>query len=259
MTILLKYIDFNQLVYSISLMVIVLMLGIIGCSDDKDGIYKPPERNTPRVIAVDPPPGAQRTEAVYLSNPRQEFRITFNEPIIPNSGIIMSGSYATIHLQETESTDTVTWNHCFRAFAPNNISSIVIRDFQNVYGDVQPHPYVGWYWMPDFDLGPPEVFEYYPLGQEVDPETTRFIRVVFNKPVEAASCEITPAITLSPVHIENDSIKSCTGVVTWEFVGTEQLDYSTQYDVKITADDFAGAGSALENYSFTTKAAPARN
>ena len=222
MTILLKYIDFNQLVYSISLMVIVLMLGIIGCSDDKDGIYKPPERNTPRVIAVDPPPGAQRTEAVYLSNPRQEFRITFNEPIIPNSGIIMSGSYATIHLQETKATDTVTWNHCFRAFALNNISSIVIRDFQNVYGDVQPHPYVGWYWMPDFDLGPPEVFEYYPLGQEVDPETTRFIRVVFNKPVEAASCEITPAITLSPVHIENDSIKSCTGVVTWEFVGTEQ-------------------------------------
>ena len=220
---------------------------------------------TLRVIAVDPKPGSKRTEAVDLSNPRrefprQEFRITFNEPIIPNSGRIMFGSRATIQLQETEATDTISWNQCFRSFAPvepDNIGSMVIRDFQNVNGDFQPHPYVGWYWMPEFDLGPPEALEYDPIGQDVDPETTRFIRVVFNEPVETAICEITPAITLSPVHIENDSIKSCTGVVTWKFVGTEQLDYSTEYDVKITADDFAGAGSALENYSFTTKAAPA--
>ncbi|MDE0185701.1 MAG: Ig-like domain-containing protein [Candidatus Poribacteria bacterium] len=256
-----KYIDFNPIIYVTSLMVIVIMLGIIGCGDDENGIYKPPERNAPRVIAVNPTPGAQRTEAVNLSKlgfPTQEFRITFNEPIIPNSGRILFGTspyIATIQLQETEATDTITWNQCYRAFFLDNIGSMVIRDFQNVNGDVQPHPYVGWYRMPDVDLGPPTILEYYPIGQDVDPKTTRFIRVVSNRPVEMVFCEITPEITLSPAHIENDSIKSCTGAVTWDFVGTEQLDYSTKYDVKIGVDDFGGI-PALENYSFTTRAAP---
>ena len=109
------------------LTVIVTMIGIMGCGDNEDEIYKPQERNTPRVIAVDPPPGAQRTEAVditYREVPTQEFRITFNEPIIPNSGMIMFGSHATIQLQETEATDTITWNQCYRPFLPDNIGSM---------------------------------------------------------------------------------------------------------------------------------------
>ncbi len=246
-------------------MVIVIMLGITGCGDDDDRIYNPPEQNAPRVIAVDPPPGAQRTEAVditYREVPRQEFRITFNEPIIPNSGRILFGTspyITTIQLQETEATDTITWNQCYRPFFLDYIGSMVVRDFQNVNGDVQPHPYVGWYRMPSVDLGPAKILEYYPMGQDVDPVTTRLIRVVSNRPVEIAFCEITPAITLSPAHIENDSIKSCTGVVTWEIVSTEQLEYSTQYDVKIEVDDGFTGISALANYSFSTRAAPVSN
>lgn len=254
-----KYIDFNQLVYSTSLMVIVLMLGSIGCGDENNGIYQPQGKNTPRVIAVDPKPGSKATEAVELDL-RQEISITFNEPVIPNSGRIMFGSrefgrQSAIQLQDTNPTDTITWNICFRQIGLEP-DTLVVSDFQNVNGDVQPHAFVGWYWMPLVDPGPPQVLEYFPIGHEVDPEITRFIRVVFDQPLETAICQITPAITLSPVHIENDSITSCTAVITWEFVGTEQLDYSTKYDVKITAEDFAGAGPALENYSFTTKAAP---
>ena len=257
----LKYICFHQLIYAIvtSLMAIVIMLGIIGCGDDEDRNYKPQKRNTPRVIAVEPKPGAQRTEAVELFTLRQEFRITFNEPIIPNSGRIMFGSFGPYQLQETEATDTIIWNQCFRQFAPiepDNIGSLVISDFQNVNGDVQPHPYVGWYWTAEFDIYGPRILEYYPIGQEVDPETTRFIRVVFEKPMGEVFCEITPAITLNPAHIENDGIKSCTGIVTWEFVGTEQLDYSTKYDVKIEASDLAD-NLSFRNFSFSTRAAPA--
>ena len=235
--------------------------------EDDTGIHKDTldvtldlQSDSPRVIAVDPPPGAQRTEAVditYREVPRQEFRITFNEPIIPNSGRILFGTspyIATIQLQETEATDTITWNQCYRPFFLDYIGSMEVRDFQNVNGDVQPRPYVGWYRMPVFDPGPAVVIEYYPIGQDVDPETTRFIRVVFNRSVYAAICQIAPAITLSPAHVENDSIKSCTGVVTWEFVGTEQLNYSTKYDVKIEVEDFAGT-SAFD-YSFSTRAAP---
>ena len=249
-----KYIDFNQLVYSTSLMVIVIMLGIIGCGDDEDGIYKPQVRNTPRVIAVDPQPGSKRTDAVELTI-RQEISITFNEPIIPNSGHIMFGRQSAIQLQDTDAADIITWNICFRQIGLEP-DTLVVSDFQNVNGDVQPHAFVGWYWMPLVDPGPPQVLEYDPIGQDVDPETTRFIRLVFGKPMGKIFCEVTPAIKLNPAHIENDGIKSCTGIVTWEFVGTEQLDYSTKYDVKIEASDLAD-NLSFHNYSFTTRAAPA--
>ena len=240
-------------------MVIVLTLGIIGCGDNEGGIYKPQERNNPRVIAVDPTPGIQRTKAVELFNSRQEFRITFNEPIIPNSGRVMFGSRAIIQLQETEAVDTITWNQCFRSFAsvePDNIGSMVIRDFQNVNGDVQPHPYVGWYWVAENDRGPPEVLEYYPIGQEVDPETARAIRVVFEKPMAEVFCEISPSIKLGLAQIENDGIKDCTGIVIWEFVGGDPLEYSTKYDVKIEGYDLAD-NFGYANFSFSTKTSPA--
>ena len=68
---------------------------------------------TPRVIAVEPIPGFRHSEAIELSALTQEFRVTFNEPIIPNSGRIMFGG-ASIHLQGTKATDTITWNQCFR-------------------------------------------------------------------------------------------------------------------------------------------------
>ena len=249
-----KYIP---LFYSARLIVIVLTLSIIGCGDDNNGIYQPQGKNTPRVIAVEPKPGSTPTEAVELDL-RQDISITFNEPVIPNSGRIMFGSgkfgyQSVIRLQDTTPVDTITWNICLRQIELEP-DTLVVSDFQNVNGDVQPHAFVGWYWMPLIDPGPPQVLEHFPIGHEVDPEITRFIRVVFNQPLETAICQITPAITLSPTHIENDSITSCTAVLTWEFVGSAQLDYSTQYEVNITAEDFAGAGTALENYSFTTKA-----
>ncbi|MDE0184816.1 MAG: Ig-like domain-containing protein [Candidatus Poribacteria bacterium] len=252
-----KYIDFNQLIHATSLMVVVIVLGIIGCGDKEDGIYNRQERNTPRVIAVEPKPGSKPTEAVELTL-RQEISITFNEPIIPNSGRIMIGSQfgsrSAIQLQDTDATDAITWNICFRQLGLEP-DTLVVSDFQNVNGDVQPHAFVGWYWMSLYDIGPPRIIDYYPTGHEVDPKTTRFIRLVFEKPMGEVFCEITPAITLNPARIENDSIKSCTGIVTWEFADTEQLDYSTQYDVKIEGEDLA-LNFTFGNFSFTTRASP---
>ena len=235
------------------------MLGIIGCGDEENGIYEPKGQNTPRVIAVDPKPGSKATESVELDL-RQEISITFNEPVIPNSGRIMFGSrelgrHSAIQLQDTDATDTIKWNICFRQIGPEP-DTLVVSDFQNVNGDVQPHAFVGWYWMPLVDPGPPQILEYFPIGQDVDPETTRFIRLVFWKPMGEVFCEIIPAIKLNPAHIENDAIKSCTGIVTWEFVGGNQLEYATKYDVKIEGEDLA-QNLAYHDFSFTTKPAPA--
>ena len=108
-------------------------------------------------------------------------------------------------LQEIEATDTITWNQCLRSFAivapDDNIGSMVIRDFQNVNGDVQLNPYEGWYWIPRFDITGPQVLEYHPIGQDVDPNTTRGVRVVFDRPMQDSpwerrmSCEISPPKT----------------------------------------------------------------
>ena len=230
--------------------------------EDETGIHKDTldvtldlQSDSPRVIAVDPIPGTERTKAVELIAVTQEFRITFNEPIRPNSGCILFGS-SRIQLQETEPTDTITFNQCFRrlqyGLAPG---ALVISDFANVKYDIQPHAFKAWYWMPRFDIAPPAALENYPIGVNVDPETTRGIRVEFDRPMAEAYCEITPAITLSPAHIQNETIKGCSGIATWEFVGAAQLDYSTQYDVEIDAVD-RGGQHLLYNFSFTTRAAP---
>ena len=155
-----KFARFYDTLPNSDLTVIVTMIGIMGCGDNEDEIYKPQERNVPRVIAVDPPPGAQRTEAVditYREVPTQKFRITFNEPIRPNSGCILFGS-SRIQLQETEPTDTITFNQCFRrlqhGLAPG---ALVISDFANVNYHIQPHAFKAWYWMPQFDITGPTV------------------------------------------------------------------------------------------------------
>ena len=207
------------------------MLGIIGCGDDEDGIYQPQGQNTPRVIAVDPTPGSKPTEAVELFTPRQEFRITFNEPIIPNSGRILFGG-ASIQLQGTKATDTITWNQCFRRIRFGlEPGSLVISDFVNVNYDVQPHAFEGWYWMPLFDITPPAALEYYPIGEEVDPETTREIRVVFDRPMEGkAILDISPPVEVVFMGIENEDIRECSGIATWRIVN--QLEYSTNYTGK---------------------------
>lgn len=135
------------------------------------------------------------------------------------------------------------------------MGSLVISDFLNVNYNVQPLSFVGWYWMPDFDITAPRIVEHYPIGRDVDPENTRIIHVVFDRPMAEAFCEITPAITLSPARIHNETIKGCSGIATWKFVGIEQLDYSTKYDVKIDAEDRVGQ-QLLYNFPFTTRAAP---
>ena len=230
--------------------------------EDETGIHKDTldvtldlQSNSPRVIAVDPKPGAQRSEPVELDTLTQDFRITFNEPIIPNSGRILFGN-SRIQLPETKATDVITWNQCFRRFGLEP-GSLVISDFRNVNYNVQPQPFVGWYRMPLFDITPPAALEYSPIGEDIDPETTREIRVVFDRPMSEAWCEITPAIVLSPTYIDNDSIKNCTAIATWEFVGTEQLDYSTQYDVKIEARDRWGTWANFVRFSFSTSEVPA--
>ena len=128
--------------------------------EDETGIHKDTldvtldlQSNSPRVIAVDPKPGAQRSEPVELDALTQDFRITFNEPIIPNSGRILFGN-SRIQLPETKATDVITWNQCFRRFGLEP-GSLVISDFRNVNYDVQPQPFVGWYRMPLFDITPP--------------------------------------------------------------------------------------------------------
>ena len=165
---------------------------------------------------------------------------------------------ASIHLQGTKATDTITWNQCFRRIQFGlEPGSLVISDFQNVNGEVQPHAFVGWYWIPQFDIASPQVLEYYPSGGEVDPETTREIRVVFNRPMEEkAILDISPPIEVVFMGIENEYIRKCSGIAAWRFANLEQLDYSTNYDVKIETSDFLG-NQALVNFSFTTKAAPA--
>ena len=209
---------------------------------------------TPRVIAVEPIPGFRHSEAVELSALTQKFRVTFNEPIIPNSGRIMFGG-ASIQLQGTKATDTITWNQCFRRLR-NGLEpdTLVISDFQNVNGEVQPHAFVGWYWMAIFDITPPAALEYYPIGENVDPETTREISVVFDRPMAQAFVEISPPIHVVFMGIENERVRECSGIATWRIVN--QLEYSTNYDVKIRAFDMY-AQKAFSNFSFTTKASPA--
>ena len=194
--------------------------------EDEAGIYKETldvtldlQSNSPRVIAVDPQPGARRSEPVELGVSTQEFRITFNEPIIPNSGSVLFGS-SRIQLQETEPTDVITWNQCYRRFRflepddtgePINAGSLVISDFQNVNYDVQPHAFVGWYRMPlGADIASPQALEYYPSGGEIDPEITREIRVVFSRPMEEkAILDISPPIEVVFMGIENERIRFC--------------------------------------------------
>ncbi len=67
--------------------------------EDEAGIHKDTlkvtldlQSNSPRVIAVYPKPSVQRSRPVELDALTQEFRITFNEPIIPNSGRILFGN-----------------------------------------------------------------------------------------------------------------------------------------------------------------------
>ena len=129
--------------------------------EDETGIHKDTldvtldlQSNSPRVIAVEPIPGFRHSEAVELSALTQEFRVIFNEPIIPSSGCILFGN-SRIQLQETEPTDVITWNQCFRRIRFGlEPGSLVIRDFVNVNYDVQPHAFEGWYWMPLIDPAP---------------------------------------------------------------------------------------------------------
>lgn len=251
-------------------LIVCLVLGwvlVIGCSSEPtdDGIRPEQPMNPPQVIAFSPKPGAQRSAPAELYTATQEFRISFSQPIIPNSGRIVFGE-TPFQLQETEATDTITWNQCFRTFAyvapDDNISSIVIRDFQNVNGDVQAHPYVGWFRIAPFYPAPPIVLEYHPIGQDVDPKTTRGVRVVFDRPMQdrrgETSFEISPPIKVAALRIDNESMRACTGIVTWEFGYMQELNYATKYSVSIAITDDMGDLGVVD-FSFTTRAAPAND
>ena len=102
---------------------------------------------------------------------------------------------------------------------------------------------------------PPAALEYYPIGENVDPVTTREIRVVFDRPMEEkAILDISPPVEVVFMGIENERVRECSGVATWRIVN--QLEYSTNYDVKIRAFD-RYAQKAFVNFSFSTKASPA--
>ena len=243
--------------------IVCLILGwffVSGCSSDST--HNDIQPNPPRVIAVNPKPGAQRSTPAELRTATQEFSVSFSQPIIPNSGRIVFGG-TPYQLQEIEATDTITWNQCFRSFAivapDDNIGSMVIRDFQNVNGDVQLNPYEGWYWIPRFDITGPQVLDYHPIGQDVDPKTTHGVRVVFDRPMqdgqweEKSSCEISPPIKIDAPRIDNDDLRTCTGIVTWEFSNTQKLNYATKYSVTIEAIDRMG-NLEIVDFSFTTRA-----
>ena len=68
-----------------------------------------------------------------------------------------------------------------------------------------------------------------------------------------AFVDISPAIEVVFMGIENEDIRECSSIATWRIVN--QLEYSTNYDVKISAFD-RYAQKAFSNFSFTTKAAP---
>jgi len=228
---------------------------IAACGNDDDS-------RAPEVIRITPEPG------IWLGF-REQFTVQFNTPIIPSSGSIIFGGF-TYKLPDSDVSDTITWNRCFRFtawYGGQNRLTLTIRDFQDVNDRTQAKAFHVSYNDPPAmiehqpsrslpapafitDIAPPEMIEYQPSGSRVDPAITRGIRVTFDRPIFVEFKMIDPPIDGTP-HVTNDRIQ-CLGVARWVFADTKQLRYATNYRIVLWVSD--AAGNRLEQViTFTTK------
>ena len=204
---------------------------IVGCGED--------DSKAVEVVQIIPEAGTRQTPTV-IKSPTQKFLVRFDQPIISNSGSITFGNW-TFQPDATDRTDTLTWNRCFRPLEmPENLVPLIIHNFQSVDGETQRERFEGWYKMysVDFDITFPEVIEYHPTGQDVEPESIKEIRVVFDRPMGQVEFEIVPFID-GTAQFNNNDIQ-CIGVASWVFVDTEQLHYATDYRIVLKASDVMG-------------------
>ena len=237
---------------------IVLTL-LAGCGEDDS---KPIE-----VVRVTPTPGTRIAHNERLT-------VRFNTPIIPSSGTIAFGHW-TLTLPESEPSDTIRWTRCYSAFAGERVP-FAIRDFQDADGTIQAEAFEAsysevyidlysptldfkrsrrnyslqaFYSAPNDDPDPPKIIAHHPSGSDVDPATTREIRIAFDS-------RITGTFTSVPLihgvaHFGSDDI-GCIGVVRWDIADTDQLRYGQDYLIVLNVTDAAG-NKVEETITFTTK------
>lgn len=104
-----------------------------------------------------------------------------------------------------------------------------------------------------YDIDPPEIVEYHPTGQDVDPESIKEIRVVFDRPMTNMGIEIAPFINGSAQFSNNDI--QCFSVSRWVFSDTAQLRYATDYRIVVRGSDAMGQHVEI-TLDFSTRAKP---
>ena len=223
-----------------SIIIVKILLVIAGCGSEDTSL-------SPKVVKIAPEPGTNITI-------RELFSIRFDIHIIPSSGSITYGE-VVFEFQAMEAIDILKWDTCFKAPSASGPGPVLltISGFQGINGEIQPEDFKAWYNLIPSDIGPPEIVEYNPKGQDIDPETTREIRVVFEHPIREITFTIMPPINGS-VKIEKDEIQ-CIGAATWEFKNTDRLLYSTEYIIDLFYTDVLG-NQKDEEFSFTTSEEP---
>lgn len=231
-----------------SLIIFPFSFALTDCGNE----YPKPPTNSPQVVEVVPRPGTRQMPTL-IKGPAQKFLVRFDQSIIANSGSITFGNW-TFQPEATDKPDTLTWNRCWRLLRmPNNLVPLKIESFRSIDGETQREPFEGWYTMfdGDFDITFPEIIEYHPTGQEVNPESIKEIRVVFDRPMFNMEIEIAPFI-FGRAQFNNNDIQ-CFSVARW--IVTQQLRYATDYRIVVSGSDAMGQ---LVEYTldFSTRAKP---
>ena len=221
-----------------SLIASLFLLLIAGCGED-DG-------KAVEVVEILPQPGTW----IY---PQEQFTIRFNVPIIPSSGSITFGGF-TYKLPDSDVSDTITWNRCWRVIN-DNPAPLMVHDFQDVDGRIQAKAFQASYPAYIVDPDSPTVIDHQPSGSRVDPAITREIRFTFSRPMAQVEFTITPAID-GFRHVANKDVTECTGIVRWVFADTAELSYATEYHVQLLARDRIQSSEVYIGISFTTLAEP---
>lgn len=211
--------------------------------------------NSPQVVEVIPHAGTRQTPTVIYSL-TQVFLVRFDQSIIANSGSITFGDW-TFQPEATDKPDTLTWNRCRRPLRmPENLVPLIIENFESVDGETQRERFEGWYTIHGvdlYDIDPPEIVEYHPTGQDVDPESIKEIRVVFDRPMTNMEIQISPPINGRARFDSNDIL--CFGVARWVISDTVQLRYATDYRIVVRVTDRFGQHAQL-TLEFSTRAKP---
>ena len=264
-----------------SLMLVALFLGIVGCGEeeveDENEEDSEIKDTSPKVIEIIPEPGAQMEPKEIKPEPKPRLLIRFNQLIIPTSGTVTLGRLTlnpseNPYEYEQEPTDILTWILCYHKFTGlEGKAQLILRGFHAPNGETQTETVVGWYEIPpvdiyalnnveqcpvvhrapQLDLAPPELIGYSPMGHQVDPETVKSIRLLFDRQV-IGNVAIVPPID-GTIHISDGML--CTGIVSWNFAHGEQLRYGTEYHVTAMVQD-AGGNAGDAEFRFTTRSRP---